>query len=200
MVITYGIIDKHRQNHARRLLDVTIDMVNAKAVGRWDDAVHRAARAFMRENSAELPDDFWFGAWDGRELVGVAHTAPPVGTGSRMIPKAHPDARLPWAFTPEGLVNYFTGNSILEEISVTTDYRGQGIGRRLFEVVLTEAHDRSVRNFCAAATSESAAEFLRSMGMEIQPAGDPLHPSRADGLITSMRDEWAHVRWATVTP
>lgn len=138
MVITYGIIDKHRQNHARWLVDVTIDMVKAKAVGRWDDAVHRAARAFMRENNTELPDDFWFGAWDGRELVGVAHTAPPVGTGSRMIPKAHPGARLPWAFTPEELVNYFTGNTILEEISVAPNYRGRGIGRRLFGLFTNE--------------------------------------------------------------
>ncbi|RLZ04451.1 hypothetical protein CWC38_00470 [Kocuria tytonicola] len=174
-------------------------MVKARGIGRWDDAEHRAARAFMREHSAELPADFWFGAWSGRELIGVVHSAPPVGNGSELISRVSPDARLPRAFTPKGLVNYFMGNVLLEEIAVDPEYRGQGIGKRFFEAALREAQDRSVRNFCAAATSEGAAEFLRSMGMDIQPAGEPLHPSHADGLKTSMRPEWAHVRWATMT-
>ncbi|WP_165860306.1 GNAT family N-acetyltransferase [Kocuria tytonicola] len=199
MVITYGIIDEHRQNRARWLADKEIHMVKARGIGRWDDAEHRAARAFMREHSAELPADFWFGAWSGRELIGVVHSAPPVGNGSELISRVSPDARLPRAFTPKGLVNYFMGNVLLEEIAVDPEYRGQGIGKRFFEAALREAQDRSVRNFCAAATSEGAAEFLRSMGMDIQPAGEPLHPSHADGLKTSMRPEWAHVRWATMT-
>lgn len=111
-----------------------------------------------------------------------------------------PDAGLPMAFTPEELVNYIVGNVLLEQIAIGTEYQGQGIGRRLFEAALREAQGRAVRNFSAAAISEDAAEFLRSVGMAVQLAGEPLHPSHADGLITSMRREWADVRWATAAP
>lgn len=197
---TYGVIQDHRQNYARRLAETTIPMVSARGIGQWNDTEHRAARAFMREQGAELPADFWFGAWDGRDLIGMVHSAPPVGNGTHLIPHARHDARLPQAFTPERLVKYFIGNVLLEEIAVAPAYQGQGIGRKLLDAALQEARDRAVRNFCAAASSERAAAFFHSAGMDIQPVGDPLHPSHADGLRTGTIPAWAHIRWATTTP
>lgn len=199
-MITYGIIEEYRQNRARRLAEMTIPMVNAKGIGRWNDPEHLAVRAFMRKQGADLPGDFWFGAWDSHELIGMIHSGPPVGNGTWLIPRASPDARLPQAFTPEGLVNYFTGNTLLEEIAVVPGYQRQGIGRRLLYKTLKEARSRFVRNFCAAATSDGSADFFRSAGMDIQPVGKTLHPSRADGLRTGTISAWSHIRWATTTP
>jgi ribosomal protein S18 acetylase RimI-like enzyme len=199
-MLTYDVIVPHRQNHARRLAEATIPTVKASAIGRRDDPTARRLRTFMRTHDAELPEDFWFGAWDERELVGMIHTSPPQLVALGILPRAQEGARLPWAFTPAGLVSYLQGNVMVEEIAIASKYQRQGIGRTLLEAAMKEAQGRAVRNFCAAATSDSAVRFFEAMGMEIHPAGKPLPPSRADGLRTLSKPEWSGNSWASITP
>ena len=53
-MVTFGIIDDHRQKFARQLAEATIPMVHAKGIGRWNDSDHRGARAFMRAQNTDL--------------------------------------------------------------------------------------------------------------------------------------------------
>jgi predicted N-acetyltransferase YhbS len=62
----------------------------------------------------------------------------------------------------------------LKFLHVSADYRGQGLGRRLFELARSEARKRGAKKMYVSATpSEHTINFYLSLGCTLAPEPDP---------------------------
>lgn len=194
-VLTYAEIPHYQQRRAKQLANELIGQVNIRLIGDDDDAFHKELRNYVRMGGAELRRDFWYGAWDGKTMVGMIHSGPPYESLDVARAGLRGDPR---AGSGQWFLQYVSECEVINEIAVRPNYQRQGIAMILIQAVIDESRRRGVINLSSAATTAGAASLFSACGWDVQPAGEPLDPSRANNLKTVTHPTMRHIRWASL--
>lgn len=171
-MVEYRMIPTHQHRRARQLLkDVIPSVIASDFVRGSNDARIQEFKSVYRVHRQEPPaiHEVYLGAYDGKDLVGVLHGLSFLYQFS-FSPEMKRTGFYPLAEVNRTLGSYrrLAENGLfIEEVGVLPAYRGQGVGRELFEALYEQfLKPAGLSQLVLGSTSADSHLFFERLGFE----------------------------------
>lgn len=156
---------EREQKPARRMVHELITPTNLTKY-KEDELQRRKLRNLFTTAGLIAPEvhDLWIGAFDNNQLIGAIHA-------TSFLHHWNPHAVFQFdtqgqAETLESIRYCCENTAFIEELAVTPNYRGQGIGKQLLQACYSYFGNQKITKFSLSARKAESREFFTHAGFQ----------------------------------